>query len=196
MPRRPRRALLPFELLELDAMRLDGGVAQAALLVFLVVGEVAFEPFDVAVAFESENVGRQAIEEKAVMRDDHGAAGKIFQCGFERRQGFRVEVVGRFVQQQQVAALLQQLRHVHAVALTAREQPDLLLLVRALEVERRTIAARIDLFLAEQNEIVAAGNFLPLGLVASERVTRLSDIAKMDGCADGYLAAFGVLRSW
>ncbi len=49
----------------------------------------------------------------------------------------------------------------HAVALTARERADLLLLVGALEVEGRAIAARIHFALAEQDQFVAAGNLLP-----------------------------------
>src|SRR6202011_2985108 len=72
----------------------------------------------------------------------------------------------------------------HAVALAARERADLLLLVGALEVERRAIAARIDLALAEKNEFVAAGNFLPHGFLAVERIARLVDIAEMHALAD------------
>jgi hypothetical protein len=63
------------------------------------------------------------------VRDDHGAAGEGQQALFERAQRFDVEVVGRFVEQQHVAALLQQLGQVHAVALAARQHADLLLLV-------------------------------------------------------------------
>jgi hypothetical protein len=37
-------------------MRLDRGIAEAALLVFLVVLEVAFEPLDVAVALEGREM--------------------------------------------------------------------------------------------------------------------------------------------
>jgi hypothetical protein len=69
--------------------------------------------------------------------DDHGAAGEIFERGFERLQRFDVEVVGRFVEQQDVAAL-QQLGEVDAVAFTAGQLADLLLLVAALEVEAPT----------------------------------------------------------
>jgi hypothetical protein len=43
------------KLLELDAVRVDGVFTQPPLLVRLVVGEVAFEPFDVAVAFEGRS---------------------------------------------------------------------------------------------------------------------------------------------
>ena len=101
------------------ARRAVGGVAQAAALVFFIHAEIAFEPFDVAVAFERQNMGRQAIEEEAVMADDHGAAREIFDRFFERRQRFDVEVVGRFVEQENVAALFQHLGDVDAVAFTA-----------------------------------------------------------------------------
>src|SRR6202035_3402988 len=53
-----------------------------------------------------------------------------------------------------------------------------------LEIERRTIAARIDLALAEQNKFVAAGDFLPHALLAVETVARLVDITKMHALAD------------
>src|SRR5215468_1102659 len=73
----------------------------------------------------------------------------------------------------------------HAVALAAGERADLLLLVGALEVERRAIAARIDFLLAEQDQLVAAGDLLPYRLLAVERVARLVDIAEMYRLADG-----------
>src|ERR1700691_3314641 len=71
-----------------------------------------------------------------------------------------------------------------AVALTPRQRADLFLLIGALEIERRAIAARIDLALAEQNQFVAAANFLPHGLLAVEAVARLVDIAEMHAFAD------------
>ena len=54
------------------------------------------------------------------MRDDHGAAGEAFERFLQRAQRFDVEIVGRFVEQQHVAALFQHLGHMHAVALAAR----------------------------------------------------------------------------
>src|SRR6478609_6019199 len=47
------------------------------------------------------------------------------------------------------------------IAFAAGKRADLLLLVGALEVERRAIAAGIYFLLAEQDELVVAGNFLP-----------------------------------
>src|SRR4051812_3926687 len=72
----------------------------------------------------------------------------------------------------------------NAVALAARERTDLLLLVGALEIERRAIAARIDLALAQKDQFVAAGNFFPHRLLAVEVVARLVDIAEMHALAD------------
>jgi hypothetical protein len=66
------------------------------------------------------------------------------------RQRLGVEIVGRFVEQQHVGAGLQHLGEMDAVALSAGQVADLLLLVGALEVERRAIGARVDLALAEQ----------------------------------------------
>ena len=79
---------------------------QPPLLVFLVIGEVALEPLDMAVVLEGEHVGGDAVEEKAIVADDHGAAGEVEQRLFERPQRVDVEVVGRLVEQQQVRAAL------------------------------------------------------------------------------------------
>src|SRR3546814_8437417 len=102
-----------------------------------------------AIALERQDVRREAIEEEAVVADDHGAAREIFERFFERRERFGVEIVGRFVEQQDVAALFQHLRHMDAIALAARELADLLLLVDALEVEGAHIRTRLPLMLAD-----------------------------------------------
>src|SRR5215475_9805295 len=83
----------------------------------------------------------------------------------------------------------------HAIALAARERADLLLLVGALEVEGRAIGARVHLALAQEDDVVAAGDFLPDVLLAVERVTRLVDIAEVDGFADRDGTLVGLLLS-
>jgi hypothetical protein len=50
-------------------------------------------------------VGGDAIEEPPIVADDHGAARIGEQHFFERAQRIDVEIVGRLVEQQQVAAL-------------------------------------------------------------------------------------------
>ena len=89
-------------------------------------------------ALVGEDVRRDAVEEPPVVGDDHGAAGELEQRVLEARQGLDVEVVGRLVEQQQVAALLERERQVQAVALTTGEHAGLLLLVGSLEAERAT----------------------------------------------------------
>src|SRR3546814_6178788 len=79
------------------------------------------------------------------MRDHERVARELEQRVFQRAQGLDVEVVGRFVEQQHVAALQQGLGQVQAAALTARQRADQFLLVLALEVEATDVGARLDL---------------------------------------------------
>src|SRR5271165_6523070 len=72
----------------------------------------------------------------------------------------------------------------HAVALAARQLAHLLLLVRALEVEGADIGAGVHLALGESDDVVAARDFLPHGLLVVERVARLVDIAELNRLAD------------
>ena len=95
----------------------------------LVVGEVALEPADLGVAFEREHVGGDAVEEPPIVADHHRAAREREQRVLERAHGVDVEVVGRLVEQQHVAALGEHLGEVDAVALTTGELADRLLLV-------------------------------------------------------------------
>ena len=125
-------------------MRLVGFRTEPAVPVRLVVLVVSLEPHDLAVPLEGEHVRGEAIEEPAVVADDHCAPGKRQQRLLERAQRVDVEVVGRFVQEQQVRAALQQLREMDAIALTAREGPDFSLLVPPLEVEPGHIGAGRD----------------------------------------------------
>ncbi len=146
-------------------MRLIGRGAEPALAIRLVVLVVALEPDGLRVAFERQDVRGDAIEEPAVVADHDGAAGEVQQRLFERAQRVDVEVVGRLVEQQQVAAGAQQLGEMHAVALAARERADLALLRGALEVEPRHVGARRDRALPHHDLVFAAGDLLPDGLV-------------------------------
>ena len=94
-----------------------------------VVRIAAFEEEDIAVALESQNVGADAIEEPAVVTDDHRATGKAFETFFECAEGVDVNVVGRFVEKENVTLLLQSHGQMQAVALTAGEDSAFFLLV-------------------------------------------------------------------
>ena len=92
--------------LVLDAVRLVGIGAEPAMAIRLVVGEVALEPLDVAVALEREDVRRDAIEEPAIVADHHRAARELLEAVLERTQRVDVEVVRRLVEEQDVAGAL------------------------------------------------------------------------------------------
>ena len=81
-----------------------GVVAAAPLEVLDVLRVVALEPDDLAVALEGEDVGGDAVEEPAIVRDHDRAAREAQQRLLERAQRLDVEVVGRLVEQQHVAA--------------------------------------------------------------------------------------------
>ena len=94
-----------------------------------VVGIAAFEEEDIAIAFESQNVSADAIEKPAVVTDDHSATGKAFETFFECAEGVDVNVVGRFVEKENVTLLFQGHGQMQAVALTAGEDSAFFLLV-------------------------------------------------------------------
>ena len=179
-PRRSRRSIgsaavrrsrvLTRELLVLDAVRLVGGGAELLVAPLLVLAEVALEPAHLAVALEREHVRGDAVEEPAVVADDDGAAGEALEAVLERAQRVDVEVVGRLVEQQHVAAALEHLGEVHAVALAAGQVADALLLVGALEVEAGDVRPPVDLAVADLHVVDAAGDLLVDGGVGVEGV--------------------------
>ena len=77
--------------------------SQTSTLVFLILAVVAGEEFDVGIPFESNDMGGDAVEEPAVMGNDHHRTGEFQQGIFQGAQGFYIEVIGRLVEQQDVA---------------------------------------------------------------------------------------------
>src|SRR5579871_4017042 len=136
-------------------------------------------------------MGRHAVEEPAVVRDDHGAAGEVEKRLFERAQRVDVEVVRRLVEKQDVAARTQELREMDAVPLAAGEVADTLLLVAALEVEPARVLAGVDLLLAEQDRVLTAGDLLPDSARRVEVAARLVDVGELDGVADAERSIVG-----
>src|ERR1700724_3947683 len=129
-------------------MWLIGGRTQPPPAIGLVILIVPLEPYRRAVALEREDVGRDAIEKPSIVADHDGAAGEVEQRVLQRPERVDVEIVGRLVEQQQVAAFLQELGEMHAIPLAARQASDPALLRRPLEVEPRDVRARGDSTLA------------------------------------------------
>src|SRR6185312_14004169 len=183
------------ERLVADAMRLRGFLTLATLEVLDIFLIVALEPDDLRVALEGEDVGRDAIEEPAVVGDHDGASRKAEQRLLERTQRLDVEVVGRLVEQQQVAARFQHLGEMHAIALAAGELADRLLLLRALEVETSDVAARGSLVVADLEDVEATGDLLPHRLPVIERVARLIHVGRLHGRSHADLAGIRLLTA-
>src|SRR5512143_1288121 len=76
--------LLTCQLAVPNPVRLIGFFAQAFLPIRLVFAVVPLEPDDFAVAFEGQDVRRDAIEEPAIVAADDRAAGKTFEPLFQR----------------------------------------------------------------------------------------------------------------
>ena len=97
--------------------------AEPGDLVGLVVGEVALIPeplgFVFVIALPGQDVSRYPIKEPAVVGDHHRTSRKVEQRILHRLEGFHVKIIGRFVEQQQVAAHFQRQRQVETVAFTA-----------------------------------------------------------------------------
>jgi hypothetical protein len=73
--------------------------------------------------------------------DDQRATREVVERGLQRAQRLDVEVVGRLVEHEHVAAALDHLREVQAIALAARQELHQLLLIGALEVEPAAVGA-------------------------------------------------------
>src|SRR5207249_4296593 len=166
-------------------------VAETAPPVGLVILVIALEPHHAALVLEGEHVGGYAVEEPAVVADHDRAAREVEQAVLEGTQRVHVEIVAGLVEEQHVAAALEHLGQVQAIALAARELADALLLVAALEVERGDVGARLQLPAANVEDVLAARDLLPHRLLAVEGVTTLVDVGKLHAVADPQRAAVG-----
>src|SRR4029077_9908979 len=95
---------VPNQRLVSDAMGLVGISTKTPATLGLVIGIVAFEPSDLTVALEGQDVSGDAVEKPSVMGNDDGAAGKIEQRLLERAQGVDVEIIGRLIEEQHISA--------------------------------------------------------------------------------------------
>ena len=145
----------------------------ALLVVGLVLGPVALEPGHLGVALEGEDMRGDAVQEPAIMANHHGAAGKPEDRLLQALEGLDVEVVGRLIEEQQVAGVHQGLGHKHAVSHAARELRQELLLVGPHEVEEAAIGAGIHFALADLDFFGSAGDLLKHRILVVERLAPL-----------------------
>src|ERR1022692_5219790 len=106
--------------LVVEAVRLSSGLGLAPFEVLHVFLIVALEPDYLRVPIERKDVRGDAIEKPAIMRYDNCAAREGDQRFLERAQSLDVQIVRRFVEQQDIAAGFQYLGEVHPIAFAAR----------------------------------------------------------------------------
>ena len=67
-------------------------------LVSLVVAIATFIEHDFSIALEGKYMCADAVEEPAVVADNDGASGEVFETFLERTQGVYIDVVGGLVE--------------------------------------------------------------------------------------------------
>src|SRR5262249_34377482 len=140
-----------------DSVRLVGLFAQALPPLRLVRLVIAFAPDRLAVPLESEDVRGHPVKKPAILADNDDAAAEVDQSVLQGTKRFDVEVVGRLIQKQQVAAAAEQLGQMNTVPLAARQLRNLALLIGPLEIELSHVAPRGHLPLAQHEIFDAAG---------------------------------------
>ena len=113
------------------------------------------------------------------MTDEDHAAAKIDEHGFERTQSRDVEIVRRFVQQQEVAFLREQPGEADACALAPGQLSDTHALLWTSKEETFEIAPDRKLFVAHHDLVGVADGCLPDGLRIIEARARLVEITDL-----------------
>src|SRR5437868_10069563 len=144
-----------------------------------------------AFAFESEDRGANAIQEIAIVTDHDNAAAEGDERFLEQAQRPEIEIVGRFIEHQNVAAALQNFCEQHPAAFAAAELPNLG--VDALFAEKKSpkISAQSDAVLAKGDTFSAAPDFFPNRFRVVEKEPILIDIIDLGPRADLHDTAGG-----
>src|SRR5690606_21320128 len=165
--------------------------AQSLSVVGFIFLIVALEEHDLGIAFERQNVRGDAVEEPTVVTDDQHGAGEFEQGILQGAEGFNVEIVGRFVQQQHIAALDQGARQMQAAAFPTGQLPDALVLIGATKVEAAQIGSRCHFKATDMDDVRAVRHGFEDGLVVGQRLAGLVDIGQLHGLTDLDFAAVG-----
>ena len=139
------------------------------LLLLRQPGRVVALVGNAAAAVELEDPAGDVVEEVAVVGDDQDRAGIVAQMAFEPRHGFRIEMVGRLVEQQQVRLVEQQPAQRDAAALAARELGDIGVVRRTAQRVHRLIDLAVEIPQALRLDLVLQLGHLVGGLVGIVR---------------------------
>src|SRR5690606_14378836 len=134
-----------LEGLEAQTVRLGAFLAEAALLVLLVLAIVALEELHVRITLERQNVRGDTVQEPAIVADHQRHDGEPPQRTPERTQRLDLETVGRLRERQRGAPRRQRIRRGQTAAATAGGGGIPLLPARALEADTADVGAPLDL---------------------------------------------------
>ena len=135
---------------------------------------------------------RDAVKKPTVMRNHNSAAREIFESFFERSHRVDVDVVGRFVEQQDVGTGLKHLGEVDAVAFATGKLADKFLLIGTGKIKFRNVSTCVHRPRAERHIIKPVSDLVKNSFLTIEAVARLIDIAKLDRLA--HLERTGISR--
>ncbi len=102
-----------------NSLRAVCDIAQPIVTVPFILGVIALKPFDLAITLKCQNVGRDSVQEPAVVRYHHGAARKIQQSLLQRAQRFNIKIIGWLVQQQHIGSGTQHFGQMDPIAFAA-----------------------------------------------------------------------------
>mmetsp|Transcript_36251 Transcript_36251/g.84801 ORF Transcript_36251/g.84801 Transcript_36251/m.84801 type:complete len:418 (+) Transcript_36251:343-1596(+) len=151
---------------------------------------------DVAVALERQNMCGNSIEEVAVVRYDERTAGKVQKRLLKRPQSFHIEIVGGFVQYDDVRPRLEQLRELQPVAFPPRKVPHRRLLHPPPEPEPAHVGPALDEVGAELDLVLPLGDLVVDRFGGVEAVQALlADADHVHRGTDGDGAGVRILRA-
>ena len=172
-----RRSLFRCVLLAFLALQVDKPL--------LVVVEIALERLDLAVVHQVQIVGGGA-QQVTVVRDHHQRAFEIDQRLGQRLTHVEIQVVGRFIEQQQVRALPDDQRQHQPRLLAAGETFGHFADLVALEAETAQIVAQLLL----QHPWCDAAQVLQRRFVGTQEFQLvLGEVTQLDAFRQAYLAA-------
>ena len=118
------------------------------------------------------------------MADHDRTAGEVDECLLQRAERVDVEVVRRLVQQKQVAASCRSFARWTRLRSPPERSSTSFCWSPPRKLNRADVLPRVHLALAEQDRVLAAGDLLPDGVRALERVADLVDVRELDRLAD------------
>ena len=107
---------LLHQLLVFESLRLL--VAQTLLLVLLVLRISTLEEINLGITLERKDMCGDTVQEPAVVGNHHSTAGEILETLLQGTYSVDIHVIGRLVEQKDIALILERERQMQPVSLT------------------------------------------------------------------------------